>query len=284
MKIQRLSYAENYHLPYKKSRDQKPQNHHLWHDHEELEFIQILKGSGSVCIGDSIQKFTDDDVFLIGSKLPHYWLFDDEYVYDVAAIADIKVIHFMPNFCGDHLLASPVCQSIQELYEKASKGILFPKRNTYIDAFFKDVFDLFGVQQVTKLLEILEYANQLPDIRLMTSENYAILHHENDYHRINKIMEYIRINYKTTFKLNDIATYVGMAPNSLCRYFKNKTGKTLLAFITEIRIATACKQLKESDISIKAMCYDCGFNNFVSFHKAFKKITGMTPLAYRQTL
>src|SRR5690606_11681257 len=74
----------------------------------------------------------------------------------------------------------------------------------------------------------------------------------------------------------------GMTPNSFCRYFKQRTGKTLIEFINELRIGQACKLLTESKAPIKEICFECGFHNFVSFHKIFKSITRHTPTAYRE--
>ncbi|MGO1244826.1 MAG: helix-turn-helix domain-containing protein [Sphingobacterium sp.] len=43
----------------------------------------------------------------------------------------------------------------------------------------------------------------------------------------------------------------------------------------------ACKKLTATDVPIKEICFDCGFQNFVSFHKIFKTVTNVTPSAYR---
>ncbi|MBE8714273.1 AraC family transcriptional regulator [Sphingobacterium hungaricum] len=281
MQIQRLSHSHASKQIYTRRHDTRPQYHNIWHYHEEIEFIQINKGSGTVFIGDCIREFSNGDVFLIGSNLPHYWLFDEEYVLDEESKADINVIHFLPNFCGDSFLQLSECQSISNLLQHAKKGLLFRRTDKTIRKFFENLFDYKGIKQVTALLDILDYCASDLSMDVLVSENYAFLNQLDDYDRMNKIMDYIRVSYKNPIKLNDLATEAGMTPNSFCRYFKVKTGKTLLEFLTEIRIATACKQLKESSVSIKEMSFDCGFNNFVSFHKAFKKITGKTPMEYR---
>ncbi|MEN0052847.1 MAG: helix-turn-helix domain-containing protein [Mucilaginibacter sp.] len=54
------------------------------------------------------------------------------------------------------------------------------------------------------------------------------------------------------------------------------------AFLIQVRISQACRQLIENRHSTNAICYDCGFNNVSNFYRHFKKITGMTPSAYKQ--
>jgi AraC-like DNA-binding protein len=73
-----------------------------------------------------------------------------------------------------------------------------------------------------------------------------------------------------------------IGPKSFCRYFKLKTRKTFTQFLTEIRVGFTCKLLIENKLSIKRLCYESGLNNFASFHKAFRIITGKSPLNYQK--
>ncbi|PTS99390.1 AraC family transcriptional regulator, partial [Pedobacter sp. HMWF019] len=53
-------------------------------------------------------------------------------------------------------------------------------------------------------------------------------------------------------------------------------------FLTEIKVGQACKLLIDNKLNIKQVCYESGFNNFASFHKCFKSITGKSPLIYQK--
>ena len=82
--------------------------------------------------------------------------------------------------------------------------------------------------------------------------------------------------------LDEVAAVAKLVPNSFCRHFKSRTGKTYTQFLTELRIGHACKLLLDNRISIKQLCYESGFNNFTCFHKNFKTITGKTPQLYQR--
>jgi AraC-like DNA-binding protein len=100
--------------------------------------------------------------------------------------------------------------------------------------------------------------------------------------RINIIYDYSLKNFKRSIQLEEIAHVANISPNSFCRYFKSRTRKTYSQFLIEVRVGHACKLLIENNISIKQLCYESGFNNFTSFHKYFKMITGKSPLNYQR--
>jgi transcriptional regulator GlxA family with amidase domain len=100
--------------------------------------------------------------------------------------------------------------------------------------------------------------------------------------RINDIYEYSLRNFKGKIQLEEIASIANISPNSFCRYFKSRTRKTYSQFLIELRVGRACKLLIENNLSIKQLCFESGFNNFTSFHKYFKQITGKSPLSYQK--
>jgi transcriptional regulator GlxA family with amidase domain len=100
--------------------------------------------------------------------------------------------------------------------------------------------------------------------------------------RINAIYDHTFSRFAQKIPLEEVAAVAGLVPNSFCRYFKSRTGKTYSQFVTEIRVGHACKLLIDNRISIKQLCFESGFNNFTSFHKQFKMITGKSPQHYQK--
>src|SRR3546814_8538305 len=60
------------------------------------------------------------------------------------------------------------------------------------------------------------------------------------------------------------------------------TKKTYNEFLTEIRISHACRLLIEDKLTTDVICFECGFHNISNFFRHFKKMTGITPLKYKQ--
>ena len=100
--------------------------------------------------------------------------------------------------------------------------------------------------------------------------------------RINAIIyEHTLSHFKQKIHLREIADTAGMTPNSFCRYFKERTGKTYSQFLAETRVGFACKLIVDNKMSIKQRCFESGFSNFSCFYKNFRQIMGKTPQIYQ---
>jgi AraC-like DNA-binding protein len=264
-------------------RDLYPINNR-WHYHSEIELIHIKKGEGTQFIGDCIKRFKAGDVVIVGSNLPHYWRFDDVYYEsDPKLAADIRVAHFNENFWGEHFLNLPENNNIKAILEKAKRGLqVTGKTKQKVAELLEQLQDADGPQRIVLLLEALNAAANCKQLITLSSLGFKpdVGDVEND--RINAIYEYSIKNFKRKIQLEEIAEVANISPNSFCRYFKSRTRKTYSQFLIELRVGHACKLLIENNHCIKRLCYDSGFNNFTSFHKYFKMITGKSPLAYQK--
>lgn len=260
-----------------------PQNHNVWHYHDEIEFILILEGKGTFFIGDCITPFSAGDCVLIGSNVPHYWLFDEEYLLPESDTrANVVVAHFLRDFVGQVFWSLPELSPIRRLIEYSKDGIMCRCSDKNLENSFLRLMATSGLERILALLHTLHIFDQHPDKEKLVSADYNIQYHDDDMNRMNLILGFINDNYKVHVHLDEVADLSGMTKNSFCRFFKQKTGRTLTDFVTKLRISNAQKILGNTHGSIKEACYESGFNNLVSFHKAFKSITGNTPKAYRE--
>jgi AraC-like DNA-binding protein len=255
-----------------------------WHYHSEVELIHFKKGEGTQFIGDSIKEFKSGDVVLVGSNLPHYWRFEDAYFDEhEARPSDVRVAHFNENFWGEQFLQLPENIAIRSLLEKARRGIQITGRTRQLVAeLLEKLLQTDGVQRVVLLVEALSVIADCKQLVTLSSIGFKQDCFETEDDRINVIYDYSLKNFKRAIQLDEIAHVANISPNSFCRYFKSRTRKTFSQFMIEVRVGHACKLLIENNISIKQLCYESGFNNFTSFHKYFKMITGKSPLNYQR--
>lgn len=100
---------------------------------------------------------------------------------------------------------------------------------------------------------------------------------------IDTCISYIEQNLYAKLTARDIADALHYSPEHLSRLFKQETGKKLYQYITERKIEEAKEILKLEKVSVTMMASSLGFSSTQHFSMAFKKATGITPMAYRKT-
>jgi AraC-like DNA-binding protein len=265
-------------------RDLVPHVNNRWHYHFEVEAIHFKKGEGTQFIGDNIKRFKAGDVVLVGSNLPHYWRFDDVYFEEgTKAQADIRVAHFSEVFWGAQFLELPENNAIKTVLEKAKRGIqVTGKTRQKVAEIMEQLLESEGTQRIILLMEALSAIARCKQLNILSSIGFKPISVEAENDRINAIYDYSLKNFKRKIQLEEIASIANISPNAFCRYFKSRTRKTYSQFLIELRVGHACKLLIENSYCVKKLCYESGFNNFSSFHKYFKMITGKSPLNYQR--
>ncbi|MEO6520652.1 MAG: AraC family transcriptional regulator [Mucilaginibacter sp.] len=284
MKPQLLKVATGLAQSFSVRHDLIPFFNNKWHYHTEVELISLEKGTGTQFVGDNIRSFSDGDVVLIGANLPHYWRFDDHYfVEDSKSAADVIVAHFNENFWGVQFLLLPENAMIKNILDKAKRGIqIIGNTRARVAEMMQQMLKAESFKRMVILLEILELIAGSSEVHFLSSSSFLPNLEDAENERINAIYEYSLSNFTNKISLDEIATIACISPNSFCRYFKTHTGKTYSGFLLECKIGLSCKLLIQDKLSIQQICYESGFNNFASFHKYFKKLTGKTPLAYQK--
>jgi AraC-like DNA-binding protein len=257
-----------------------------WHFHPEIELIRIHQGYGTQFMGDNIKRFEAGDVVLVGSNLPHFWRYDDinEKIEDDSIYA--TVLHFTDTLWGERFINLPENVLIKALFLKSKRGLLLRgnTQNTVVN-FLEKIKDAHGTYRLIYLLESLVAIANAPSEQVIPLSSIGFEHQtsSSELERINIIYDYAFKNFKERIPLETIAAEVNLVPSSFCRYFKSKTGKSFTDFILEIKVGYACKLLLENRINVKQICFESGFNNFTSFHKHFKTITGLSPQNYQKS-
>lgn len=284
MKPQLLKVATGSAHSFSVRRDVVPFFNNKWHYHVEVELIYLEKGAGTQFVGDSIQNFNDGDVILIGSNLPHYWRFNNLPESDKEnGVADVSVVHFSELFWGNSFLQLPETKLIKTLLDRAKRGIqITGGTRIKVAGLIQKMLNADSVRRLILLLETLEVIAESNEVEYLSSVGFVPNLEQSENDRVNAIYEYSFSNYRNKIALKEIAMVANISPNSFCRYFKTHTGKTYSGFLLEYKVGIACKLLIEDKLSIQQICYESGFNNFASFHKYFKKLTGKTPLAYQK--
>ncbi|MDB6174053.1 MAG: transcriptional regulator with sensor, AraC family [Chthoniobacteraceae bacterium] len=98
---------------------------------------------------------------------------------------------------------------------------------------------------------------------------------------VGKAADFIRENLGNSMSLAAIARYAALSERQLQRLFKSIFGMTIQEFIIQSRIQGAIRELTHSDRALSDIAFKFGFSDQSAFSNRFRKITGLTPRAYR---
>lgn len=252
----------------------------LWHYHPEIELVFVNGGSGKRQIGSHISYYSDGDLVLIGSNLPHCG-FTNEQTGNKNEI----VIQMPANFLGSDFLNVPELKNIQQLFKKAKGGIAFGKETIKrIAPIIEEMGNRSNFDRLLRMIRILNDLGLSDEYTILNADGFALEMQVQDNDRINVVFNYVKDHFQEPIQLDTVSNMVSMTTPSFCRYFKKITHKTFTTFVNDYRLVHASKLLSEHNKSITEICYESGFNNFSHFNKSFKAFTGKSASQYRNEL
>ena len=101
---------------------------------------------------------------------------------------------------------------------------------------------------------------------------------------IPQIMQYILQNLHGEISLTALAEQMFVSASTLSRAFKKRTGLYFADFVLQLRVKEAMALLSETDENITQIALRVGFSGSSAFSRAFKKMTGETPVEYRERI
>lgn len=250
-----------------------------WHFHPEYELTYIVKGKGIRYVGNSIQKFEEGDLVLIGSNLPHCWKNTDRYEGSVKSL----VFQWDKDLLGTGWLDKNEFHNIKALHKLASKGVLFSK--SYSDTIIGKLHEIMSGSPLDKLMGfvyLLEEISQEKEVEILTSVGFSPNLNLKANHRIDKVYDYVQENYHKKIKLENVSNLVSMGNESFCRFFKKSLNKSFFTFINEYRINLACKMIIETNKQVNQIAYECGYESLPFFYRQFQKFMNCSPLEFKK--
>ncbi|HWZ21756.1 MAG TPA: helix-turn-helix domain-containing protein [Cytophagaceae bacterium] len=96
-----------------------------------------------------------------------------------------------------------------------------------------------------------------------------------------KVQEFIEENYQEKISIEALADKVSVGRRSFERRFKKATNNTVVEYIQRVKMEAAKRSFESSQKNINEVMFDVGYTDTKAFRTVFKKITGLTPIEYR---
>lgn len=236
------------------------------HWHEEIELLYFTKGSAKISC--NLQEHTvkqGDILFINGKELHTGAISRDETNYYCIHI-DTR---FFNNFIEDEFVIyeniiedRECCEILDTIIEKYGVG---GYKNT--------------VRIIRLIYELLDILTQKYVKSVMSEADYKKNFKKLD--KLNPVIEYINNHYEEELTVTGLANRFYMSPSYFAHFFKNKTQKSVVEYINEVKIKHAKAFLEKTDMTISEIATATGFNDTNYFARKFKAITGVTPSRYK---
>lgn len=96
------------------------------------------------------------------------------------------------------------------------------------------------------------------------------------------VKEYLDTHYTEKITLEDLSRQFYIDKFYLAKLFKERFGLSILQYLMQLRITTAKRLLRFTDLSIEKIAAECGIEDGNYFARAFKKVEGCSPTEYRR--
>lgn len=93
---------------------------------------------------------------------------------------------------------------------------------------------------------------------------------------------YIRQHYQEPLTLEEVADKVGLTQSYFSSLFKKETQVGFARYLMSERMEAAKEMLRETNLSVKEICYQVGYHDVKHFTHIFEKSVGVKPAAYRK--
>ena len=254
------------------------------HHHSAFEISYIKSGRGVYRVGGKEMDIEAGDVYL----------FSTNEVHCITEIHDNRPMvllntHFEPRF-----IWSPQGNVFDESFLRIffDRGEHFSNRLDRNNPTTKEIASL--------LLRMQEEAEKKPEayelmiktyllnILVLLIRNYDYVSHvappslqSDKLRRVEAAINYMDEHITKPLTLDDVSRRAGLSRTYFCSVFKKLNGLTPWEYVGLKRMELAKERLRHSDAPILDIAFDCGFNNISHFNRQFKRVTGLTPLEYK---
>ncbi len=253
------------------------------HEHEFFEILCIYDGTANTTIQGISHTLTAGDVCIIPPHTKHsVGIFDDSIAINILVRSTTFESTFFQILTADSALAQFFTHVL--FHKTEGNFLIFHTGND--EAVIRSVENLF-----IEYLGHEKYSHTFLNSMLVLFWAQLLRCHENDIESIltkdttgnsmTEILDYINHNYQTA-TLSDTAAHFNYSISHFSTLIKEGTGRTFLQIIRDIKLNQACRALRQTTLSIPAICELVGYETPEHFMRTFKKAYGMTPGEYRK--
>ena len=239
-----------------------------YHYHDFNKLIIFIKGNVTYCIEGKFHDLKPYDIILVNAGEIHKPIIHDESLYERI------IIYISPSFLSEYKTESydlSYCFHQAKMEQSNVLRINMAEKSKLYQVCKELEHSLHENEYASELyhnLLFLEFMIHLNRTALANNINYIVNNYSND--KVRQIIEYIHSHLKEDLTIDTIAQALFINKHYLMHLFKAETGYTIGNYITSKRLILA-KEMIQNGVSVTQACYECGYKNYSSFFRAYKK-------------
>lgn len=256
----------------------------LWHWHPEIEITFVQEGEMIYQVnGDSFHLHKGEALFGNSSTLHAGHMFDGKDCIYTSITFDSRLLY---GYESSILYRKYVVPIVQDFALSAIYFDLTKEWHNDIISIIQCLIELNKYHDITYELDILILLQQFWKLLFLHHQTKTLVNEydKRNYERIRIILSFIEVNYRNRLTLEEIAEQVHLCKEECSRIFKRYMKLSLFDFILEYRIEKSLQYLMNSDLTIRDIASNVGFNDSNYYSKVFNKVKGCPPSRYRNSI
>jgi transcriptional regulator GlxA family with amidase domain len=121
------------------------------------------------------------------------------------------------------------------------------------------------------------------DIERNSQSSFMIFQGQRNHNdeEVKKVQDFIEDNYQEKITIDQLADMCTTGRRSFERRFRKATNNTVVEYLQRVKVEAAKRAFENSRKNINEVMFDVGYTDTKAFRDVFKKITGLTPVEYR---
>lgn len=240
------------------------------HQHLRIEINYVKKGNCILHLENESISFNENEMMIICSNVEHTF----EAASEGTTLMQLEFLpeifsRFNPHAQDETGELTPVT-----IFSEENRLIKIVNNVRIMRAVQRIVNEMNLKSKYYQYLVVMYYAELLILIYRYMDESYLpICTNES----LKKAISYIRLNYQADISVADMAVQTGVGERYLRKLFSKHLNLSPLDYLNQIRINKAIDLLRNTEMSIKEVCFTCGFKSPQYFSRVFKRQMGITP-------
>ena len=245
-----------------------------FHFHDFHKILLLMKGNVSYCVEGRTYDLQADDIVFVPAGEVHRPVLHDTAIYERIIIYISK--DYLNTYRTDNY---DLAQCLIEAHQKQSHVLRVPAFGT----------TKLGqiVRELEQSLDSNEYANELYHNllflefmiqlnRVAIPDGIEYLSNSSSNKKMIDVIDYLNEHLTDDLSIDFLAETFYLSRYHLMHAFKEETGYTIGNYLSTKRLLLARDRIRQGE-PITNVCYECGFRNYSTFSRAYKKNFGCSP-------